>query len=174
MIDVSAAYSNTSHQRLLYNLRKRRIDVKVVNWVALFLTNCQTIIKTNKHTTPKLSIELGLLHGSPLSSILYLFYNGDLLNDYAKKRVDAQGYIDDITFIATSKSVKVNNQKPAKVHNQVLESWRVKHGSEFSLSKYQLIYISRKRNINYTVGVRLKRGHLVQGTNTAVNLGITL
>ena len=60
MMDVFAAYSNTSHQRLLHNLRKRRIDVKVVDWVASFLTNRQTIVKTNEHTTPKLSINLGL------------------------------------------------------------------------------------------------------------------
>ena len=48
MMDVSAAYPNISHQRLLHNLRKRKIDRKVVNWVALFLTNRQTIVKTNK------------------------------------------------------------------------------------------------------------------------------
>ncbi len=49
----------------------------------------------------------------------------------------------------------------------------MKHGSELSLPKYQLIHISRKRNINYTTGVRLGGGHLVQGASTAVNLGIT-
>ena len=139
MMEVSAVYPNTFHQRLLYNLRKR-IDLKVVDWVASFLTNCQTIVKTNEHTTPKLSIDLGLPLGSPLSSILYLFYDRDLLDDCAKKGVDAQGYIDDITLIATSKSVKGNNQKLARVHNQVCESWRVKHGSEFSLPKYELCW----------------------------------
>ncbi len=123
MMDVSAAYPNTSHQRLLQNLRKKRIDIKGVGWVALFLTNRQTIVKTNKHITPKLFIDLGLPQGLPFSSILYLFYNGDLLDDCAKKRVDAQGYIDDIALIATVKSVKSNNQKLAKIHNQVCESW---------------------------------------------------
>ena len=108
---------------------------------------------------PKLLMDLGLPQGLPLSSFLYLFYNGDLLDDCAKKEVDAQGYINDITLIVTSKSVKTNNQKLARVHNQVCESWRVKHRSEFSLSKYQLIHISRKRNIDYTEGVRLRRGH---------------
>ena len=108
MMNVSAAYPNTSHQRLLHNLRKKRIDVKMVDWVALFLTNCQTIIKTNKHITLKLSIDIGFLQGLPLSSILYFFYNGDLLNDCAKKKLVAQGYINDITLIATSKSVKDN------------------------------------------------------------------
>ena len=85
MMDVSAAYPNTSHQRLLHNLRKRKIDVKVVNWVTSFLTNRQTIVKTNEHTTPKLYTDLGLPQGSPLSSILYLFYNVDLLDNCTKK-----------------------------------------------------------------------------------------
>ena len=174
MVDVSAAYPNTSHKRLLHNLRKRKIDHKVVEWVASFLTNRQTIVKTNEHTTSKLSIDLGLPQGSPLSSILYLFYNADLLEDSAAKGVGAQGFIDDITLIATSKSTRGNTQKLAKVHNQTCEDWRAKHGSEFSLPKYQLIHISRKRDIDYTAGVRLRGGHIVRGTTTAVNLGITL
>lgn len=69
--------------------------------------------------------------------------------------------------------MKENIQKLANVHNQVCESWRAKYGSKFSLSKYQFIHISRKRNINYTAGVRLRGGHLVKGISTAINLGIT-
>ena len=61
-----------------------------------------------------------------------------------------------------------------KVHNEVCESWRAKHGSEFTLAKYQLIHISRKRNINYAAGLRLQGGQLTKGANTAVSLGITL
>ncbi len=88
--------------------------------------------------------------------------------------MNAQGYIDDITPIATGKSVKSNSQKLAKIHNQVCENWRVKHGSEFGLAKYQLIQITRKKNVDYTAGVKLRGGHLVKGVTTEVNLGITL
>ncbi len=122
MMDVSAAYPNTSHQRLLHNLRKRKIDIKGVEWLSSFLTDRHTIVKTNKHTIPKLFIILGLPQGSPLSSILFLFCNRDLLDDYAKERMDAQGYIDDIILIATGKLVKSNSQKLAKIHNQVCEN----------------------------------------------------
>ncbi len=69
MMDVSAAYPNTSHQRLLHNLRKRKIDIKVVDLVAYFLTDRHTIVKTNKHTTPKLPINLGLPQSSTYSII---------------------------------------------------------------------------------------------------------
>ncbi len=159
MMDVSAAYLSTSHQRLLHNLRKKKIDIKVVDLVASFLADRHTILKANKNTTQKLSINLCLPQGLPLPSILYLFYNWDLLDDFAKERVDAQGYIDDITLIATGKSIKSNSQKLAKVHNQVCENWRVKHGSEFGLPKYQLIHVTRKRNVDYTAGVKLRGGH---------------
>ena len=60
MLDVSTTYPNIFHQRLLHSLRKKTIDIKVVGWVASFLTNRQTIVKTNEHTTPKLFIDLGL------------------------------------------------------------------------------------------------------------------
>ncbi len=173
-MDVSAAYPNTSHQRILHNVRKRKIDIKVVDWVASFLTDRHTIVKTNELTTSKLSINLGLPQGSLRSSILCLFYNGDLLDDCAKKGVDAQGYIDDITLIATGKPVKSNSQKLAMVHNQVCKNWRVKHRSEFGFAKYQLIHITRKRNVDYTSRVKLRGGHLIKGAITAVNLGITL
>ncbi len=63
IMDVSAAYPNTSHQRLLLNLRKRKIDTKMVDWVPSFPTNRHIIVKTNEHTTPKLSINLGLHKG---------------------------------------------------------------------------------------------------------------
>lgn len=68
---------------------------------------------------PKLFIDLGLPQRLSLSFILYLFYNRDHFNKCAKKEVDIQRYIDDITLIAIGKSVKNNNQKLIKVHNQV-------------------------------------------------------
>lgn len=129
MIDVSAPYPNTSHDIPLHNLRKRKIDHKVVQWVASFLTNRNTTVKTNKPTTPKLSIDLRLPQGSPLSSIFYLFYNADILDDSTKKRVEAQGFIDDITLIVKGKSAKSNNQKLANVQNSTCEGWKIKHGS---------------------------------------------
>ncbi len=50
----------------------------------------------------------------------------------------------------------------------------MKHGSEFNLPKYQLIHIIKKRNINYMADVKLRKGHLVHGASTEVNLPITL
>lgn len=134
-MNVFVAYSNTFYSRLLHNLRKQTIDYKVVQWVALFPTNRHNIVKTNKYIIPKFSINLRLPQSSPLLSIFYLFYNADLLDDSAKKRVEVQGFIDNITLLVTSKSTKGNNQKLAKVHNSLCKGWRAKHRSEFSFPK---------------------------------------
>lgn len=119
IIDVSIVYPNTSHQRLLHNLCKQKIDYKVVQLVTSFLINWHTIVKTNELTTLKLSIDLGLPQGSPLLSILYLFYNADLLDDNTKKSVEVQGFIDNITLLVIGKSTRDNYQKLAKNHNSV-------------------------------------------------------
>lgn len=74
-----------------------------------FLTNQYTIIKTNEHITSKLSIDFRLPQGLPLLSIFYLFYNTDLLDDSTEKEIEAQGFIDNITLIIISKSIRSNN-----------------------------------------------------------------
>jgi hypothetical protein len=37
LLDVSGAFDNVSHERLLHNLRTRRVDEKLVLWIASFL-----------------------------------------------------------------------------------------------------------------------------------------
>jgi hypothetical protein len=44
LLDVSGAFDNVSHTRLLHNLRKRRIDERTVTWIASFLTDRSTVI----------------------------------------------------------------------------------------------------------------------------------
>ena len=174
MIKTSIAYLNTSHQHLLQNLRKWKIDHKVVQWVESFFTNRYTIVKTAEHTISKLSTDLRLSQGFPLSLIFYLFCNANVLDNNIKKGVAGQGLIDDITLIVRDKSTRGNNQKLANARNSICESWRIKHGSELSILKYQLIHINRKRDVDYTARVRLMGEYVVQGKTLAINLGITL
>lgn len=44
LLDVSGAFDNVSHVRLLHNLRKRRIDKRTVRWIASFLADRSTVI----------------------------------------------------------------------------------------------------------------------------------
>lgn len=59
-LDVSGAFDNVSHTRLLHNLRKRRIDPRVVSWIASFLTERRTTIRLPEATSEILNVEMGI------------------------------------------------------------------------------------------------------------------
>lgn len=108
-----------------------------------------------------LILDLGFPESLPFSSILYFFYNKDFFDNCAKKKINVQEYINNITFIAINKLVESNNQKLVKIYNQVYKNWKVKYRLKFSLLKYQLIYISKKQNNDYIAGIKLRRNHLI-------------
>ena len=45
LLDVSGEYGNVSRERLLYNLRKSRIDPEIIAWIASFLSDRTTTRK---------------------------------------------------------------------------------------------------------------------------------
>jgi hypothetical protein len=73
LLDVSGAYDNVSKERLLHNLRKRRVSHEIVDWVASFLTSRSTSLKLQEYSDPSTPIQTGIPQGSPISPILYLF-----------------------------------------------------------------------------------------------------
>jgi hypothetical protein len=78
-LDVSGAFDYVSHPQLLHNFRKRRIDPKIASCVESFLKDRVTSIKLNESTSAPMDTNTGIPQGSPMSPILYLFYNADLL-----------------------------------------------------------------------------------------------
>jgi len=44
LLNVLGAFDNISHKRLLYNLRKQRVNERIVKWIASFLSDRQTRI----------------------------------------------------------------------------------------------------------------------------------
>lgn len=79
LLDVSEAFDNVSHQRLLHNLRKRRIPTTVIAWIESFLSDRTSTLKLPEYKSNLFHIHTEIPQGSPLSPILYLFYNADIL-----------------------------------------------------------------------------------------------
>ena len=53
MLDVSGAFDNVSHRRLIHCLRKRRIPTPMVKWIQSFLTGRSTCIKLPEGTSER-------------------------------------------------------------------------------------------------------------------------
>ena len=136
LLDVSGAFDNVSHARLLHDLRKRRVDEKTVKWIASFLSNRHTSIAMDGFQSQRYQINTGIPQGSPLSPILYLFYNADLV-DACNQETDAMstGYIDDVAFLAWGETT----EQTCDVLGEILkkaQQWATTHALVFALNKF--------------------------------------
>ncbi len=122
LLDVSGAYDKVSHPRLLHNLRKRGIDTSITSWIESFLSNRTTTLKTSEYTTPLTPINTGIPQGSPLSPILYLFYNSDLIDRYnTAERLNtvATGFVDNIGLLTVGNTTEETYENLRKIHKEI-------------------------------------------------------
>lgn len=154
LLDVSGAYDNVSHKRLLHNLRKRRVSSRIVRWVESFLSGRSTSIKLQEYTAPSVAIEIGIPQGSIMSPFLYLFYNADLIEACKTPDTEAVGYIDDVSILSVSLTAQ-RNCKTLKAIHQKAADWAAKHGSKFAPGKYELVHFTRDPTSNSTHPLRL-------------------
>ena len=154
LLDVSGAYDNVSHERLVHNLRKRRICPRIVCWVQSFLEGRSTTIKLKEYTAPSVTVQTGVPQGSSISPILYLFYNADLIEACKTEDTEVVGYIDDVSILAIGPSAQRNCKELKRVHRHA-EEWARRHGSQFSPAKYELVHFTRDPKQNSTHALRL-------------------
>ena len=107
--DVKGAYNGVCRERLLQRLRARGIPPALVRWIEAFCTGRSASITINGHTMPQYQLkQAGLPQGSPLSPILFLFFNADLV----QRKIDAKGgavaFVDDYSAWVTGESAEAN------------------------------------------------------------------
>lgn len=72
LLDVSGAYDNVSPERLLHNLRKRRVSERIIRWIASFLSDRCTTLKLQEYTAPSAPIQIASFFDEPLNILLIL------------------------------------------------------------------------------------------------------
>lgn len=172
LLDVSGAFDNVSRRRLLHNLRKRGIDHTLVRWIDSFLSDRSTILRLQEYTAPSTPIETGIPQGSPLSPILYLFYNADLIDVCQAEDSEAVGYIDDAATLAVGPTTQ-RNCKTLKMIHRKAERWALQHGSQFAPAKYELVHFTRDPRADTTHPLRLPRS-TIEATPSCRYLGVQM
>ena len=141
-MDVAGAFNNVHHKRLIHNLRKRRIPPKITRWLESFLQGRSTRISFNGIQSTSFPTPAGVPQGSPLSPILYIYYNSDLLDIPRSNNHLALGFIDDIGYGVRGLTPEGNTARLEEMLAKA-EEWRRKHGAQFEKSKYVLIHFTR-------------------------------
>jgi hypothetical protein len=143
-LDVASAFNNVSYERLIHNLRKRKIPELLIRWTEDFLRERTTELRLGDYTLKSSNVNAGIPQGSPLSPILYLFYNADLLEscENSSLRTSPLGFVDDINILTYGNSTEENCRVLERTHG-ACESWAKSHGSKFNTGKYELIHFTR-------------------------------
>ncbi|KAG0158576.1 hypothetical protein PDIDSM_6091 [Penicillium digitatum] len=141
-------------------------------WVKAFLTSRSTRIRIPEGVSESIPTPTGIPQGSPLSPILYLIYNADLVEGC--EGVKTSGWVDDVAFIVIGKDEHETISKLQKAC-QYADAWAARHASVFDPKKYALIHFVNPESGGEEHTPLVLQGTTVQATTTAERyLGVWL
>ncbi len=157
-LNVIDAYDHVSRERLIHNLRKRRISNWIIAWIDNFMQNKCTTLKVNKQSTFMNQIKIDISQNSFVSFILYLFYNANILKVFErfKHKITVINFVDDINILTYNTSITSNCRALKKIH-VICELWTRRHDARFASTKYELLHLTRNhRRFDMTITINVK------------------
>ena len=144
-LDIQAAFPNTVKERLLHNMKTRRVPTTYINLFNQMLSDRQTTLRFDDYTSDPINIDNGTTQGCPLSMLLYAFYNADLIDIANGKHELSTGFVDDCAFVAvgdTLEEAHITLKDMMERANGGLE-WSRCHNSKFEISKLAVMDFPR-------------------------------
>ena len=169
-LNVSEVFDNVSHFRLLYNMRKRRISDKLLKWIKNFLKNRSTTLIIKNYTITERKINVSISQKSSFFSMLYLFYNTNLLKscENIRLRFNVIEFVNDINILTYNESTEWNCEMLKKTWNKIIK-WAEKHDFKFNERKHKLIYFLRiSKRYNMNVNITLRKHQVSANTNLRI------
>jgi hypothetical protein len=116
--------------------------------------------------------QAGLPQGSPLSQILFLFFNADLV----QRRIDSQGgaiaFVDDFTAWVTGPTAQSNRESIEAIINEALD-WERRSGATFEAEKTAIIHFTPKAHKSERKPFTIK-GQAVEPKDHVKILGVVM
>jgi Reverse transcriptase (RNA-dependent DNA polymerase) len=147
-LDIEGAFPNAVNERLVHNLRTRKVPDKIVKFISNLLREHSTALKFDNYMSDRIALDKGIGQGDPLSMILYQYYNADLVDIPQGPSEAAAAYIDDAILVATAKDFPSAHEMLADMMTRsggAIE-WSNKHNSRFEFSKLALIDFAHQNN----------------------------
>ena len=98
-LDIEGTFPNAVTERLLHNMCMRQLPELYMNFIDCMLTNRCTKLQFDGFALDWVNVDNGIVQGDPLSMLLYLFNNTDLIA-MPQKEEAMIAYVDDASFNA--------------------------------------------------------------------------
>ena len=171
--DVKGAYNGVYKERLLQRLTARGIPLTLVRWIDAFCSERTATILVNGHTSEQQKLpQAGLPQGSPLSPILFLFFNADLVQQKLSGKGGAMAFVDDYGAWVTGPSAEANREGIQAIIDGALE-WERRSGATFEGKKTAIIHFTRCPDRTNTTPFTIK-GEVIVPSETVKILGVLM
>ena len=149
-LDIEGAFPNAVKERLLHNMKMRRIPESLIRCVDTVLTGRHTRLRFDDFVSNRIPLTNGIGQGDPLSMIVYLFYNADILDIPRARGELAVAFVDDTSLFAEGATFADTQAKLKSMMNRNggAFQWSAAHNSRFEISKFALVDFSRKKDID--------------------------
>ncbi len=119
-LNKKSAFNNVMHSRLLHDMKKRKVFRLLLKFVKNFLKDQRITITINDYTTMKCSMNIDISQDSSLSSILYLFYNVNLLEacDDIKLRTNFTNFVNNVNILTYKEFIKCNCRVFSEIYDR--------------------------------------------------------
>jgi hypothetical protein len=143
-MNVIEAYDHVSRERLLHNLKKRRISTWIIAWTDNFMQDRRINLIVRAKQTIMSNVNVDISQKSSMSSILYLFYNANLLKllEQSSRKMIVIDFVNDINIFIYDISTISNCRLLKKMHEHCL-LWNRRHEVVFASIKYELIHLTK-------------------------------
>lgn len=142
--DVKGAYNGVAREVLLRRLRERRIPEILVRWIDAFCRERRATIVVNSYcSTVREIADAGLPQGSPLSPILFLFMNANLVEVPITDRGGAVAFVDDYSAWVVGPSAEANTRRLQEEVVHPALRWARTSGALFEAKKTQFVHFTR-------------------------------
>ena len=180
--DVQGAFNGVHSSVLSRRLRQRRVPRQIAAWVEDFCQNRQGSVVVGRYESPVQDIHFaGIPQGSPLSPILYVFYNADLVDMEIDKKGGAIGFVDDFNAWVTGPSAEENTIAIQQKILPRVEAWAKESGAIFEADKTGFIHFTATRQLRQTSALTQTeaaplnfQGQVIHPCESVKILGVTL
>ncbi|KAF4233525.1 hypothetical protein CNMCM6805_009182 [Aspergillus fumigatiaffinis] len=171
-IDLKGAFNGVKTVSLNARLEAKGIPATARKWINSFMENRYANITFDDFHTEVSPLEnAGLAQGSPLSPILFGFFNSDLVDQPVDYHGGSSAFIDDYLRWRAGPSAEDNIKKIQEEVIPRIEAWARRTGSSFAAEKTELIHLTRTKK-EQGIGQITINGRTIKPANTAMLLGV--